>query len=134
MILVTSRGCILIKSVKDLVGQSPPSVWMVGMVWLMDSVMHCVVGNLEICCLVLGSVGVPPSHTREHGARSGSAMPSVSRNPAHTLHQQHCHAGTHERRHVTRLFPPQDGSCQASSLAKCFLFVKFNKNVKTVSS
>ena len=65
MILVTSRGCILIKSVKDLVGQSPPSVWMVGMVWLMDSVMHCVVGNLEICCLVLGSVGVlsPQPHT-----------------------------------------------------------------------
>ena len=54
---------------------------------MMDSVMHCVVVNLEICCLlVLGSVGVlSPSHTREHGARSWSAMPSVSRNPAHTL-------------------------------------------------
>ena len=92
MILVTSRGCILINLLKILPSKvmlCPPSGWIVGMVWMMDSVMHCdcVVVNLEICCLlVLGSVGVlSPSHTREHGARSWSAMPSVSRNPAHTL-------------------------------------------------
>ena len=92
MILVMSRGCILINLLKILPSKvmlCPPSVWIVGMVWMMDSVMHCdcVVVNLEICCLlVLGSVGVlSPSHTREHGARSWSAMPSVSRNPAHTL-------------------------------------------------